>query len=192
MSLEEERKQAQEALEQEAVEEAQPSAEPSELEAQPQPKEGIRSAAQPPETRLVSIPQGAFAITQLRAYQPGDAVEPSGIARPGQSFSGFISSAELLTFVVDYEIAEPPATELVQQGVAHQVQLYTRDLTTGSKNNLGNTEVNTFVEGRSSYSGSLADVALESGVYKLSAVLTTIQNGRPMATHMMVVQLQVA
>ncbi len=193
-SLAEESKRAdedlkQEILEQEAVEEAQPSLETSEKDARPLPDEGVRPA-QPPEIEPASEPQGAFTITQLQAYQPANAEEPAAVASFGGPFSGLVSSAESLKLVVDYALTEPPGPELIQGGAAHQVQLYTRELTTGKKDFLGSTKAHPFVEGRASYIANLSGITVESGVYELSAVLTTVQNGRPIVHHIMVTQLQ--
>jgi len=179
---EEQRTQEPEDLEQELVDD--------ELQSQPEMEKEFHPTAQISETRPVNEPHDALAITQLRAFQPGDAVEPVGKGIPGRPFSGFINGDELFTFVVDFELAEPAMSEITQQEMTYQAQFYVRDLLTGAKEHLGNTKANPLIEGRSSYIARLTDVTLGRGIYELT-VLVTVQNREPRANYLMVPLLQI-
>jgi hypothetical protein len=194
--LEEEHSQALQELDQEKPVEVDPQTitepEPSEKEPQPLPDEEIPSAVQPFEPQpVVSEPRVELEISKLQAFQPAEATEPVGIGLPGQPFSGYISSSELFAFTVDFDLIEATTNpdELVEQGITYHVQFYAHNISTGSKDLLGSTKAAIFVEGRTSYNPKLTDITLDCGIYELSAVLMTIQNGHPIVNYIMVVPL---
>jgi hypothetical protein len=196
--LEQERTQAQQALQRELEEEQPPEPqvvlehELVGLELQPklEPESEAPLEVQPSVPEPISEQYDVLAITQLRAYQSGDVVEPVGTGIPGRPFSGFINGDQLLAFVVDFKLTEAATSEMTQQKMTYQAQFYLRDLLTGAKKHLGNTVANPLVEGRSSYIARLTDVTLDSGIYELT-ILVMVQNRRSRANYLMVPFFQV-
>jgi hypothetical protein len=196
--LEQERTQAQQALQRE-LEEEQPT-EPQvvlehelvgiELQPKLEPESEAPLEVQPSVPEPISEQYDVLAITQLRAYQSGDVVEPVGTGIPGRPFSGFINGDQLLAFVVDFKLTEAATSEMTQQKMTYQAQFYLRDLLTGAKKHLGNTVANPLLEGRSSYIARLTDVTLDSGIYELT-ILVMVQNRRSKANYLMVPFFQV-
>ncbi len=181
--LQEQRVEAQQETQQE-----QPVDEESQL--QPEPEPG-KEEVQPSATRPLDEPRITLANAELQAYQPAEVTEPVGVGFPDQPFSGFINSDEMFKFALDLVLAEPAGPELVEQGTTFYVQFYARNILSGSKEYLGETKASTFVEGQSSYIASLANITLGSGIYELSTVFMTLQDGHPVVHYMMMVPLQV-
>ena len=166
--------------------------EPVDEEPQPQPEpEPGKDEVQPSPTRPLDEPRITLANAELQAYQPVEVTEPVGVGSPDQPFSGFINSDEMFKFALDLALAEPAGPELVEQGTTYYVQFYARNILSGSKKYLGETKASTFVEGQSSYIASLANITLGSGIYELSTVFLTLQDGRSIVHHIMMVPLQV-
>jgi predicted negative regulator of RcsB-dependent stress response len=151
-------------------------------------------AALPEASIVIEEPAAALPvtmeITQVQAFQPPQAGIPIGIGKAGRPFSGFVRSDEPFVLEVSFELAGPGADDVAKRRTTYSAQFHVRNLTTSERTHLGDARLDTLVEGELSYTATLPEATLQSGMYRLR-VLATLQDGRTAPGYLEVPLLQV-
>lgn len=173
----------------EAIREAMMAGSAVAEEATPAPE-----AAQPEApiviTEPAAAPSVAVEIAQVQAFQPPDAETPTAIGEASQPFSGFVRSGKPFALEVSFELAGPAVAEAAKKQVTYRARFYARNWSTGERLHLGDTKPDTLIKGKSSYTATLPEAALQPGLYRLR-VLTTLQSTPSSAGYLEVPMLQV-
>ena len=160
-----EERRAEEAME--GVVEA-PAREPPTLEEAVETEE--EAVAQPPLEAADEMI--AFAVTEIRGYQPPYIGEPRTIEETD------VAPAQLrrdfpFALVILFRLEAADARALAAKGATYTAQIYARNLSTGKTRQLGRTPPSSFVEGRMSYTDTLSNIELAAGAYQLTVFVTT-------------------
>lgn len=158
--------------------------------------EMMPQVTEPPEEKppVGAKPAAALPVTveiaQVQAFQPPQTETPIAIGKAGRPFQGFVRSVEPFALEVSFALTGPGATNIAEKQVAYSAQFYVRNLTTGAKTPLGDTEAAPLVAGESTYKAMLLQASLQPGVYRLR-VLTTLTSTPPIVGYLEVPLFQV-
>jgi len=144
----------------------------------------------PVEARPAAAPPVKLEITQVQAFQPPQAETPSAIGEAGRPFLGFARSNEVFALEASFALAGPAAVEIAKEQVTYRAQFYAYTLSTGATIHLGDTEPDTLVESKLSYTALLPVATLQPGIYRLR-VLATLQGTPPIVGYLEMPLLQV-
>ena len=110
-------------------------------------------------------------IIQIQIFQPLLTERSMVFERGDRLFPGTINSGEPFALEIAFNLAELNVADLTQQQVTYHAQFYARHRFTGVVTHLGDTEVGTLIQGQFSYTARLPETTLESGVYRLQAIV---------------------
>jgi hypothetical protein len=112
-------------------------------------------------------------VTQILAFQPPWAETPIGTGGNGQPFAGFLRGGEPFALAASLECVQPSAPEASQNRLTYSAGFYARNLSTGERLGLGETEPITLGEGELPCTAMLPEVTLPPGMYRLRVLATS-------------------
>lgn len=150
---------------------AQEPEEPAEEEAAPAP-EPVATA----EVEAVSEPVAVEEPPQLviegsLVYQPPQAETPRILGRAPSSPDALRRDIPF-SLVTSFSVDEAEANELAGKGVTYTAQFHAREISTGEVIQLGTTDPEKYVTGKSTYEARLPDVTLPAGFFQLTIFLS--------------------
>jgi hypothetical protein len=145
----------------------------------------LLAEAQPAAASPVTL-----AVAQLCAFQPPQADKPTAISEAGRPFQGSVKGGESFALATSLALTGPGAAEIAKRQITYRAQFYARSLSTGERTYLGDTRLDTLVEGKMAYTAVLTEASLPPGIYRLR-VLTMLQSMRTAPGYLEVPLLQV-
>ncbi len=125
----------------------------------------------------VFYPKLDFKIEQLAIHQPSNPaaqifVRPDMLQRSKQTRMDSLASRQAFSVEVAFHLANQQLANLISEDIFYKVQVYVQNRTTHQWTELGVTHSNPLEKGRITYSATLFNQTLESGLYRLQAITT--------------------
>jgi hypothetical protein len=129
-------------------------------------------------------------IEESYVYQPPKAETPRILGRTPSSPDALRADTPF-SLVTSFSVDEAKADELAGKGVTYTAQFHTREISTGEVIQLGTTDPENYVTGKSMYEARLPDVTLPAGFYRLT-VFVSVETTPPAGIYRQVSVLLIA
>jgi hypothetical protein len=129
-------------------------------------------------------------VIQIRAFQPLDTEKPTSFGEAGQPFIGLVMSEKPFALEADFVIHDVATADIVWGKTTYRANFFIQNMTTAEKMTLGDTKSTILIPEKDTYTARLSHVTLESGRYRLGA-LVKVQSKPPSVGHLELPMLNV-